>query len=136
MKNFSINKKENKRTEELHWETQQWKSDLQFVEDEIIFIEQLLNSYAFEPNTPNLFERLQHFLKHLEHFKKRKSELVSVLAKDDNDLGRILESTDNVFETAYYKKHDELRSEMKSAMKQFQQLKLEIFNYTGGILRN
>ena len=47
-----------KKVQELHWEIQQWKLHFQFMEDELTFIARLLTSYAFQPNTPNLFEHL------------------------------------------------------------------------------
>ena len=58
-----------KKIEELHWELQGWKSKIQFMEDEMLFINRLLNSYVFEPRTPNLFERLELFK---EAYKKSK----------------------------------------------------------------
>ena len=66
-------KKQEKKAEELHWEIQQWKSHFQFLNDELLFITRLLDSYVFQPNTPNLFERLQDYktrIKQIETTKK------------------------------------------------------------------
>lgn len=30
---------------EMHWDCQQWKSTLQFIDDGIVFLAELLNSY-------------------------------------------------------------------------------------------
>ena len=48
-------------TQEFHTTTKNWISSLQFIEDELRFIENLMCSYVFEPDTPNLFERLQDY---------------------------------------------------------------------------
>ena len=58
--------------QKLHLETQQWNSSFFLMNDELLFIEQLLHSYVFEPNTPNLFERLQDYLERLKHIKRFK----------------------------------------------------------------
>lgn len=128
-------KYESGKMEDLHWETQQWKSDLQFVHDEVMFIEQLLQSYVFEPNTPNLFERLQDYLARLESFKEDRNRLIAALAKHENELGGMWECRDRDQNGSYRKIHDELRTTVNKLMKKFSTLKSEIFNYAGGILK-
>lgn len=46
---------------ELNSDCNHWISTFRFIEEEQIFIEKLLESYVFEPNTPNLFERLEDY---------------------------------------------------------------------------
>ena len=121
--------------ENLHWETQQWKSDLQFVQDEVMFIEQLLQSYVFEPNTPNLFERLQDYLARLNTFKEERQSVVKVLAKHENELGGMWECKDVDCNGSYRKSHEDIRETVNNLKKKFSALKSEIFNYAGGILK-
>ncbi len=47
MKNNRTVLNRTQKIEKLHWHIQHWKSDLQFMEDEILFIERLMNSYIF-----------------------------------------------------------------------------------------
>ena len=44
-----------RKIEVMHDDLQNWKSYLRFIEDEMVFIQRLLDSYVFEPRTPNLF---------------------------------------------------------------------------------
>lgn len=124
-----------KKVEDLYWDTKHWKSMLKFMEDEIIFMERLLSSYIFEPNTPNLFERLQDYQKRLVIAKTEKGQVRINISKHENDLAGMMECTDSSCDSAYYQKHDRLKAEVVSCTEHFQILKSEIFNYAGGILK-
>jgi len=128
-------KAQSKKVEELHYETQQWKSNLYFMEDEIIFIDRLLNSYVFEPNTPNLFERIQDYQHRLQKAKDNKFMFMELIAEHERDLGGMLECTNESCDLLYYQKHDKLKAEVVNCVEIFRMLKSEIFNYAGSILK-
>ncbi len=135
MKKELINTGQEKKVEELHWEIQQWKSHFQFMEDELTFIEHLLNSYAFQPNTPNLFERLQDYKTHIKKVKTTKKEIRDHISIHENTLGGMLECTDSAYDLNYFLKHEKLQAKVNNCFEDFQKLKSEIFNYAGGILK-
>lgn len=124
-----------KKVDELHWDARHWKSMLRFMQDEITFIERLLNSYIFEPNTPNLFERLQDFQWRLKKAKNKKSGVIAQISKHEKNLGGMLECTDEACDLGFYQKHNVLKAEVVSCVEDFQTLKAEIFNYASGILK-
>ena len=130
--NIKIQKK---KIEELHCESKIWKSNLYLVQDEILFIDRLLNSYVFEPNTPNLFERLQGFLLYLKKANDNKSKLLKHVENHENDLGGMLECTNETGDLNYYQKHNFIRAEVTDFLEKFKDLKSEVFNYAGGILK-
>tara|TARA_R110000868_G_scaffold126481_6_gene333593 strand:+ start:10453 stop:10881 length:429 start_codon:yes stop_codon:yes gene_type:complete len=136
MKKEEIKIEQKKKLEDLHWQIQQWKSNLRFMDDEIIFINRLLDSYAFQPNTPNLFERIQDFKTRLKHVTTEKKEVLKQISKHENDLGGMLECTDIQCDLGYYRKQDKLQAEVDLCLENFRQLKSEIFNYAGGILKS
>lgn len=135
MKSSTTKSDREKTVEELHWESTKWKSQFLHMEDELLFITRLLNSYVFEPNTPNLFERLLDYKTRTREVDKRKDVVHGHLIKHESELGGILECTDRGRDELYFKKHDELKANVKSCLSDFQCLKTEIFNYAGGILR-
>lgn len=135
MKEPYTRRDQSKKAEELHWESQKWKSNLQFMEDEITFIDDLLNSYVFQPNTPNLFERLQGFQERLKKVKSNKKEVRNGISKHDSDLGGMIECTTDICDLEYYQKHDKLKAEVVNCTEIFKTLKSDIFNYAGGILK-
>lgn len=128
-------KAQTKKIDELHSQSNQWKSNLHFMRDELTFITRLLNSYVFEPNTPNLFERLQNYQDQLRKLSAEEINIQRRIAKHENSLGGMLECTDDICDSGYYNKHEALRAEVTSCMLNFRQLKSEIFNYAGGVLK-
>lgn len=128
-------KTQNIKVEELYKETRQWKSGLFFIQDEIIFIDRLLNSYVFEPNTPNLFERLQNYRHRLQKIKSNKARIEKLIGKHENNMGGMLECIDKLCDEQYYKKHHKLKAEVANCRETFHELKSDIFNYAGGVLK-
>ncbi len=127
--------KQDCKVEELHWDLQRWKSEIQFLDDEAIFIKRLLNSYVFEPNTPNLFERIEIFKKRLEKVNSEKIEITNRISKHESDLAGMLECMNVSCDQWYYQKHEILQLKVNEFITKFGALKSSIFNYAGGILR-
>lgn len=124
-----------KKIEELHADFQQWKSHLYLMQDELTFIDHLLNSYIFEPNTPNLFERLQDYQTRLKKAKSNRQEVCQMIAQHEKDLVGMIQCTDTACDNTYYQKHEITKAEYVSCLENFQNLKSEIFQYAGGILK-
>ena len=124
----------NKKLEDLHWKTQQWKTRFQIMDDELTLAERLLDSQLFQPKTRNLFERLQEYKIRIQKIKNTKKTLLIDISIHENNLGCLLDCTDIKYELSFYRKHDKLQAKIDSCLENFQKLKLEIFNYTGGIL--
>jgi hypothetical protein len=134
MENFTA-QQQSVKVEELYRDTKRWKSSFQFTANEMLFLERLLNSYVFEPNTPNLFERLLDYQERLKRAISKKTEVTDRIRKHENNLGGMLECTDSSCDLEYYRKHEQLKAEVVSFCEDFRQLKTEIFNYAGGILK-
>ncbi len=121
--------------EEMYRDSQKWISTLHFIGDEIGFIDKLLNSYVFEPTTPNLFERLQDFLKRLESSKSRLDELYGASCAHERELGGLMECTTLPDNLEIEMDHTSLIDGIIEYQGKFNMLKSEIFNYAGGILK-
>ncbi|MDX1314042.1 MAG: hypothetical protein R3356_00955 [Eudoraea sp.] len=128
-------KQESGSTREFHATSRKWISSLQFIDDELRFIEKLMCSYVFEPDTPNLFERLQDYKERVQGIQKRKEEICKCLLEHENELSGLLETGEADKDRSYDGRHQELQVEFLLFYEDFQQLKSEIFNYAGGILR-
>lgn len=135
MKNSFTQVAQAQKLEELHCECRHWKSVFHFMADEITFIDHLINSYVFEPNTRNLFERLQDYLRRLKKVKSKKLKVVQKIIKHENHLGGLLECNDDTCDLSFYRKHNLLKAEVVDCMNDFQNLKTEIFNYASAILK-
>ena len=117
----------------LHWKIQQWKLKFQLMDDEIVFIKRLLDSNAFKPNIPNLFERLQDFKTRLQVIEKRNAAVRSQISLHENNLGNELDIADSSISADDVKKNDSLQVNVDECQRDYQNLKSEIFNYTGSI---
>lgn len=121
--------------EKFHLDSQQWKSSFHLMKDELLFIEELLHSYVFEPDTPNLFERLQDYLARLKTVKLYRTELEEQITQHESKLGGALECTNGQGDEDVNAEHEQLKAYVVNCLQQFQILKSEVFNYAGGILK-
>jgi len=121
--------------EELHQESKKWLSDLNFMADEIIFFDHLLNSYVFEPDTPLLFEDLQKYQGRLKESKKLCTKVIEDIVEHENKLGGLLEILNSTLDQAYQTKHLKNRIEIEVCLNDFRRLKKELYVYASGILR-
>lgn len=134
MKNSLTKTEPEKIVEKLHWESLKWKSHFLIMEDELLFINRLLNSYVFESSTPNLFERLMEYKSRIKQVEERKNAAKTSLIVHESELGGLLECLAKSCDKAYQEEHETIEAEVMGCMEDFQNLKLEIFNYTGSIL--
>ncbi|MET6989913.1 hypothetical protein [Sediminicola arcticus] len=130
-----IKPEQEKKVDLLHTESRNWKSSLHLVNDEVIFIDNLLSSYVFEPNTPNLFERLQTYQAQIKKNKEHKTLVMHAIQKHEKGLAGMLECADYSCDLGYYQKHEAIKAYVVAFLENFQGLKSEIFNYAGGILK-
>ena len=121
--------------EDFRYELQRWKSYFQFIDDEVFFIEKLLNSYIFEPTTPNLFERLEQFKQEFSKSKKKKQQLQKRILEQERHLGGILECDSKMDDKGYCKKHERLRNEVGQYFGDYQKIKAEVYDYAGLVLK-
>ncbi len=132
---FRTKSEQAKKTETFYYDCQNWRSKLWFMEDEIIFIDRLLTSYVFEPDTPDLFERLQDYLERLKRSKRKKSEVLERIVTHEKNLGGMFECKDESCDLGFERKHKTIEAEIVDCIEDFQNLKNEIFNYAGSILK-
>lgn len=121
------------KVEDLHREIMQWKSHLNVMKEEMSFLDLLLTSAVFQRNTPNLFERLLEYKERL-----KKVRIIREIVQEHISMYEInlLEGLDapSPGNLGYAANHPTLKAQLEHCLGDFQDLKLEIFNYTGGIL--
>ena len=121
--------------EGLHWESRRWISELDFSLDEFRFFSNLIKSYVFVPDTPDLFERLERYQHELENMEKKCKALKKQVQEHESQLCGLLELDNHTLDDAYRDKHRYLREDMDQYTAQIQKLKLNLFNYGQVILK-
>ncbi|MCK0159251.1 hypothetical protein [Allomuricauda sp. F6463D] len=124
-----------KQIEVMHDNLQNWKSYLQFIGDEMIFIQRLLNSYVFEPRTPHLFERLEVFKQHFDASKRNRTALLQSIKTHENGLAGIFECVQDDCDNHYYEKHQGLKNNITDYIQTYIGLKKDVYNYAGSVLK-
>lgn len=121
--------------EKLHFDVQGWKSNLHHTEVELWFMDKLLHSNAFRPDTHNLFERLEEYKTKVKAISDNKTQLQDSIAIYENKLGGIMGQTLADNDANHLEKHHALREKIMEYRSRFKELKSELFNYTGSILK-
>ncbi len=124
-----------KESKEIHLDILEWKSRLQFIDVEVYFINQLLHSYIFESTTPNLFERLQEFKQQITKVEEEILKINQSIRKHESELGGTLERDTISEDHSYYQEHELMKITFANFYKNFRKLKLDVFSYTGSILK-
>jgi hypothetical protein len=116
-------------------EISKWEISLIMVSEEINFLGNLLRTEIFEPNIPNLYERLQQYSTKLQDLKNKKTLLEKEIEKHKTCFAKGLMGNEEQMDSLIKKTNIQLKKNIKSILKNNSELKLEIFNYTGNILK-
>lgn len=124
-----------KSIEDLTRDTMVWKESLFQASEEMQFLSNFLVADIFEGSQPNLYEKLQLFTNRLEELEKEMFDLNLLLHNHTYDIEGMLECDDISCDTFYYGQHHQLGNRILSYLKDFDSLKLDIFRFTGKLLR-
>jgi hypothetical protein len=105
------------------------------VSEEIKFLGKLLGTEIFEPNIPNLYERLQQYSKKLQDLKNEEILLEKEIEKHKTDFAKEMEENEEHKDSLIKRTHIQLKKNINAFLKNNSGLKLEIFNFTGNILK-
>jgi len=114
-------------------EISKWENSLMIVSEEIKFLSKLLGTEIFEPNIPNLYERLQEYSKKLQDLKNEEILLGKEIEKHKIYFAKELEEEQK--DLLIKRTQHQLRKDINAFLKINSGLKLEIFNFTGNILK-
>lgn len=125
---------ENK-VEELHEESKELLSELNFMVDELKFFKNLLQSYAFVPHTKELFEDSQALVKDLESVNKINEEMKKLVNDHDNQLGGMMECVDDKeCVLNYIGQHESVKDRVHEYIVTFKEMKRRVFAFSNTIL--
>ncbi|MCY2686692.1 hypothetical protein [Salinimicrobium sp. TH3] len=131
-RSFSANEKD---IDRLLKENSRWKERLAYFNEEINFLNLYLGADIFQKNILNLYERLQLFYDALQNFKQEILELTREVHNHRYDIEGILECEDISCEVFYHDEHLKLEQRILDFAQKFREFKMEIFSYTGRLLR-
>ena len=121
--------------EGLYREVHGYRTNLRFAADELSFFDHLIKSYNFQPNTKDLFERLQLFERRIHAAKEDIDVFLSRINNQEALLGGMMECTEPGLDREFYRSYDGLTTDLNNFLAGHHDLKLEVFNYIGGFLK-
>ncbi|WP_340202027.1 hypothetical protein [Ascidiimonas sp. W6] len=123
--------------DEMHRDGLRWLSELNFIADELVFLEDLLAEYFLQLSTKQQYPEAKSLVKTLVESNKTVKSMISKVKKHMNELSILLDKEDQPYEEREVKAaHRELVEESDSYFKDFKALKKNIFILISGIMKN
>ncbi len=117
-----------KSPEEMHTSCIQWLSEINFMEDEHIFFEDMLKEYTLPVLEAHLYEKARNLITELAVLDGKRADLKNRLLNHRNELQIMVDNLDQLEEEKEYKEeHRALNYEIEHFNKKYRNLKQEIF---------
>lgn len=124
-----------KSVEELHFDSKEWISELDFISDDIRFLEHLLCSKYIECLSVGLYEKIEVFVYKLSEQKKVGETLKSIINEQEAILFDLIENDSVSSNVNFLENHKKLALEMNHYVKKYKRLKKHIFESVENVMR-
>lgn len=117
-----------KSPEEMHSSCIQWLSEINFIEDEHVFLEDMLKEYTLPVLEAHLYEKARNLITELSALDRKRVDLKNRLLNHRNNLQIMVDDQDQLEEEKEYKEeHRAIKYEIEHFNKVYRNLKQEIF---------
>jgi len=116
-------------------EVLQWTNELEFVEDERIFLEHLLGSHFLALSTPKLYEPTKELIKELKNVENRRDELLVTIKIHKKRIVILIENIGLLEKLEIKNEHNKIKIEFENYMRDFKKAKKDIFDMIKEIMR-
>ena len=122
--------------EEMHEATVNWMSELKFIKDEQLFLNDLVKSHTLELVDSEVFDKSKKIIDALLHSEKEAVELMKLVQSHENLLEIMVNDVDELWmEKAYRETHWELLSEMERYTTEYRRLKKKLFKLVSKVIK-
>lgn len=122
--------------DELHEASLLWRSELQFVNDEQHFLDDLIKNHTLELISGELYQKSLAAISDLEKEKKQLTQLLEKVGTHINKLEILVDGINQTIEEKQYKQdHYVLNVEVSRYLEDYKETKKDIFNLIKLILR-
>ena len=117
-----------KSAEEMHFSSNQWNSELNFVKDEHKFLEDMLKEYTLPIIESHLLSKVKDLIDRLTKYKQKTETLLNKVTEHRNGLQVMVDGINQLEEENRYKKeHRKLLIEVNQFSLEYNDLKKDIF---------
>jgi len=122
--------------EEMHDESKKWMSELKFVKDEQLFLNDLVKSYTLQLVDSNIFNESQKIIKGISKAEKDVLALMKKIQAHENLLEIMVNDVDELkMEKAYLETHWELANKMEHYIVRYRNLKAGLFKVITSVMK-
>ncbi|MCK0146175.1 hypothetical protein MWU78_11010 [Arenibacter sp. F26102] len=113
---------------EMHEASRQWMSELKFIRDEQLFLNDLVKSYTLQLTDSEVFNESKEIIGAISTAEKEVIVLMKKVQAHENQLQIMLDDIDQLkMEKAYTETHWELNSEISQYTLHYRELKSRLF---------
>ncbi len=120
---------------DLHNESNNWVSEVEFILDEIRFLNHLLSVKYIDYLVAGLSKRIEIFTKKLEVEQKTGTVLIDSFKKHEIVLADLIENNNLITNINYIEQHKTLEKEIEIYLKKYKNLKKQIFEVVEKVMR-
>jgi hypothetical protein len=114
-------------TEEMHSDSKEWRLELEFLNDEYLFFEDLIKWNTLQLIDFQSYSKSKEIIEKLSNSIKINDALIQLVQKHENNL-EVLEPKVDKQEEIYKNEHKTLRILYKNHLKEHRELKLNLFD--------
>lgn len=123
--------------DEMHEDTKLWSSELKFMRDEQLFLNNLIQSFTLRLIDSSIFKTSRTIIGQLQHTEKDIVSLFKKVQAHDNQLEILVDDIDQLkMEKAYLETHEELKIAMNDYTQKYRAIKERLFGLLSSILKN
>lgn len=122
--------------ERMHDMSKNWLSDLKFIKDEQVFLEELITNHTQKILEEESLTRAQTATTALYRTKRGCEKLINQIVQHENDLRLMVDGKDEIEkETQYKEEHREITGVISSFYHDYKAVKFEIFELIKDIIK-
>lgn len=123
-----------KSVDELVYNCNLWTSDFEFIKIEISFLKRLLITFPFKSSIPNLFEKLQLFVRDLEQSDTVRTTIHETINTHNQQLRNKIKLKKISYDNEYLNSFDDMAEEVLAYLEDYKKLKKKIYEYVIGMI--
>lgn len=122
--------------EEMHEASIRWFSELKFIRDEQLFLNNLVKSFTMQLIDSKVFQDSKKVIDQLQHAEKDIISLLKKVQTHENQLEIIVDDVDQLkMEKAYLETHKELQGSMHEYTQRYREIKQRLFKLVSSLMK-
>ena len=124
-----------KTTQELHNDSKIWISEINFINDEMRFLEHLLSSKYIDCLSSGLYKKIEISVKKISEEKKVGKTLLELILKQENIMSQLIKNDSVTSNKNFLETHNKLETEIDDYIKKYKRLKKQIFEIVEKVMK-